>query len=131
MEDTFHSTGFSNWNDPGRAMSKHIVSDLHKELQSKLFTLENSTPISAILNKKEKESRLKANQQLVIVIRALQLLSRQNLALRGNTMEVSFQLKLINSKTLFLVIWHFPHYCSHLCCLLVRMERKKIAISTS
>lgn len=87
-EGVFHTTGFSNWNDPGRNLKMHSNSQFHKELQMKLDLVENSIPVNAMLNQMEKESRVTANNQLVVVIRALQLLSRQNVALRGNITEV-------------------------------------------
>lgn len=89
-EGAFHETGFTNWNDPGRVLKAHCKSDFHNESKMKLGFLENSTPINAILDRKQKQSRVTANQQLVIVIRALQLLSRQNIAIRGNLTEVPY-----------------------------------------
>ena len=63
-------------------------SDIHRELQMKLNLTETATPINTLLSRIDKEYRVTANKQLVVVIRALQLLSRQNIALRNNVGEV-------------------------------------------
>ena len=95
-ETAFTKTGFSNWNDCGRGLTKHAQSGIHKEAILKLHLTETQAPINAIINQGVRDQQLANNEQLVIVIKALKYLSRQNLAIRGvtstKTQEVSLKI---------------------------------------
>lgn len=77
--------GFSGWNDIGRSLKNHMKTQQHKQATTTLYLMSSQPPVSALLDKQIQENRHANNEQLVLIIKALRFLSRQNLALRGST----------------------------------------------
>lgn len=84
-EDTFTKSGYSYWNELRRPLDGHQDSKQHREAVTTLHLMDTQPPVSAMLNKQIRTNQLSNNAQLVIVIKALKFLSRQNLAVRGTT----------------------------------------------
>ena len=82
-EKTYTHTGFTNWNDIVRNLSKHEKS--HQSVADAMTARLNKPSIAAHLNRRHRQEQLEKNEQLVYVIKSLRLLSRQNIALRGST----------------------------------------------
>ena len=85
VERTFIYNGFSNWNDIGRTLGGHQRSEHHQEAKLKLNMLAKQQPVTALLDAQVKADRVRNSEQLVIVVRALKFVARQNIALRGVT----------------------------------------------
>ncbi len=88
-ESSFLSKGFQNWKDATRLFRAHELSKCHKEAVEKIVRLRATTPhvgemLFEGMAKEKKENR----EMLLHILRAVQFLARQGLALRGKT-EVS------------------------------------------
>lgn len=87
VEIVYTHTGFSYWNDSGRSLKTHSVSDIHCEASMKLKEMATNPPINAVMDKTIKKQRLENNEKLVLIIKALKYLGRQNQAIRGTAVK--------------------------------------------
>lgn len=86
-EDAFTHTGCHNWKNISKSLKSHQSTTQHMEAVTKLHLMATQPPVSAFLDTQAKESQLANNEMLVLVIRALRYLSRQNISLRGVTVK--------------------------------------------
>lgn len=79
--------GFTYWNDGARKFLKHERSETHKEAVS-ACNRHSSKQVDEILDKNLTKLKMENRQMLCHVIEALRFLARQNLSIRGTTVQV-------------------------------------------
>lgn len=88
-EAAFVESGFNNWRKCPISLDKHQLSRFHKECQQKYMVYLHQTPINAVLHKREAEDQQKRRGCMLEVMRCVQVIVRQGLAIRGHTDEDS------------------------------------------
>ena len=82
MEPTFAATGFHNWKHAIQAFQKHESSQAHKAAVMKHLHEKNS--VLAQVSLQAKQEQVTARHCLQTIMRCMQYLARQGLALRGH-----------------------------------------------
>jgi hypothetical protein len=82
MEKTFVVTGFHNWKHAIEAFQKHENSQAHKAAVMRYLHEKNS--VIAQVSSQVKQEQATARQCLATIVRCVQYLGRQGLALRGH-----------------------------------------------
>jgi len=96
-EQSFISTGFSNWKDASKKFSKHQDSHCHKEAVLKTTATVN---VSEILSSALAKEHLERRKCFLKVLSSVRFLSRQGLALRGDGDESDSNfMQLINLRS--------------------------------
>ena len=88
LEQTFISTGFSNWKDATSKFNKHESSQCHKEAVLKTITLPATTGnVGEILSSQLAKQRLERRKCFLKLLSNARFLARQGLAFRGDGNE--------------------------------------------
>ena len=88
MDLAFISTGFSNWKDATAKVSKHKLSQCHKDFALKTITLPATTSdVGEMLSSQLAEERLERRKCFLKLLSNVRFLSRQGLAFRGDGEE--------------------------------------------
>ena len=89
MEQTFISSGFSNWKDATAKFAKHEGSRCHKDSVLKTITLPATTSdVSEMLSSQLAKEWLERQKCLLKLLLNARFLSRQGLAFRGDGEEL-------------------------------------------
>ena len=119
-EQTFISTGYSNWKKALSRFKEHQTSECHKvAVDFEIVLPKTCGDVIDMTNTIAKETRAQNRHYLAKIIESLQYLARQGLAIRGDNDEESnfFQLlKLMARDDKDLAIWLHkkgPKYTSH------------------
>ena len=119
-EQTFISTGYSNWKKALSRFKEHQTSECHKvAVDFEIVLPKTCGDVIDVTNTIAKETRAQNRHCLAKIIESLQYLARQGLAIRGDNDEESnfFQLlKLMARDDKDLAIWLHkkgPKYTSH------------------
>ena len=89
LEQTFISTGFSNWKDGTTKLMKHEASECHKVAVLKTITLPATTGnVGKMLSSELGKQQLKHRQCFLKLLSNVRFLSRQGLAFRGDGNEL-------------------------------------------
>ena len=85
-EPSFIKSGFQNWKEAMRVMSNHEVTSCHKEAVEKLITLPQTThDVGELLHSQLTRDRTQSWENLLLILRVVKFLARQDLSLRGAT----------------------------------------------
>lgn len=85
MESTFFADGFCYWNGPSRTLDKHERSQIHSEVKMKMQLQSECVLLPAAMKMGQTVIMESGNKELVITIKAIRYLARQNQAFRGAT----------------------------------------------
>ena len=89
LEQTFISSGFSNWKDATAKFAKHEGSRCHKDSVLKTITLPATTSdVGEMLSSQLAKERLERRKCLLKLLSNARFLSRQGLAFRGDGEEL-------------------------------------------
>ena len=88
-EQTFISTGFSDWKKATEKFKKHESSQCHKESLEQIIVLPStSKDIGEMFSSQHAAEKEKSRECLLKVIQSLKYLSRQSIALRKGSDEI-------------------------------------------